>query len=416
MKSGALAEWRNYWPLAIAAAVGNSTTVLHTYSLSAFMEPLEQAFGWSRAQISMGMPFAAAISSSVGILVGILIDRMGPRPIGLAGIAIVCGAFALFGTATGSLANWFLLWCLIGLGGACVKPTIWTSAVASRFDASRGLAIAIVVSGAGVAATIIPPLAAWSIAEFGWRSGYFIIAGAWAIVAIPMLFFFFRGKQDTRSAEEKASGKLAGDSMSGLTFAEGIRSPAFYKLGIAGGLFAFAVIGLIMHFIPVLQDLGLSRMGAAAIAGLVGISSIAGRLGTGFLLDRFRPELIAMIAFLLPVVSALLMLFGSGTLTLSLAAMIVGFSLGSELDVVLYLSTRHLGLRRFGVLFALLLIFLAIGNAVGPVFAGAIYDEFGSYRWFLWSIIPMVVMGALLMGSLGKAPDHEATAEPQPAA
>src|SRR5690606_178919 len=101
-----------------------------------------------------------------------------------------------------------------------------------------------------------------------------------------------------------------------------------------------------------------------------------------------------------------LLLHADSALALSAAALIVGLSLGSELDVVLYLSTRHLGLRRFGVLFALVLIFLAVGNALGPVFAGAVFDEFGSYRWFLWAIIPSVALGALLMGSLGPAPEH----------
>jgi predicted MFS family arabinose efflux permease len=406
MQAGATTEWRKYWPLAIAAAMGNSSTVIHTYSASAFMQPLEEAFGWSRAEISMGMPFAAVVASLMGLLVGTLIDRIGPRPVGLAGIVIVCTAYALLGTATGSLTNWFMLWCLLGIGGAWVKPTIWTSAVASRFDASRGVAIAVVVSGAGVAATIIPPLTAWSIGEFGWRIAFFLIGGLWAAVVLPVLFFFFRGAQDVRGKEERSKGNPAGDAMTGLTLREGIRSAAFYKLGIAGGLFAFAVIGLIMHFIPILQDLGISRMGAAGIAGLVGLSSVAGRLGTGFLLDRFRPERIAMLAVLLPVVAALLLLNGGGVFALSIAALVVGLSLGSELDVVLYLSTRHLGLKRFGILFALMLIFLAIGNALGPVYAGAIYDHFGNYNWFLWTIIPFVVTGAMLMASLGPAPDH----------
>lgn len=411
MRTGAVLEWRKYWTLAIAAALGNSSTVIHTYSLSAFMLPLEEEFGWSRAEISMGMPFAGAVSALMGMVVGMLIDRLGPRPMGLAGIAIICSAYALLGTATGDLGNWFLLWCLIGVGGAWVKPTIWTSAVASRFDASRGLAIAIVVSGAGVAATIIPPLTAWSIGELGWRSAFFLIGGLWAAVVLPILFLFFRGAQDVRGKEERAKGRHAGDAMTGMTFQEGIRSPAFYKLGIAGGLFAFAVIGLIMHFIPVLQDLGISRMGAAGIAGLVGLSSVAGRLGTGFLLDRFQPHRIGMIAFLLPVVSALLLLNSSGVLALSVAALVVGLSLGSELDVVLYLATRHLGLKRFGILFAMMLIFLAVGNALGPVYAGAIYDHFGSYSWFLWTIIPFVVTGAALMGSLGPPPDHGTEAQ-----
>ncbi|MDG2002857.1 MAG: MFS transporter [Novosphingobium sp.] len=413
MQTGATMEWRKFWTLPIAAALGNSSTVLHVYSMSAFMQPLEETFGWTRAQISLGMPFASTVSSLMGIFVGILIDRIGPRPVGLTGILIICSAFALLGTASGGLANWFMLWCLLGVGGAWVKPTIWTSAVASRFDASRGLAIAIVVSGAGVAATIIPPLTTWSIGEFGWRQAFFLMGGLWALVVFPLLFFFFRGAQDVRKKASSEKRKPAGDAMAGLTFKQGIRSPAFYKLGIAGGLFAFAVIGLIMHFIPILQGMGVSRMGAAGIAGLVGISSVIGRLGTGFLLDRFQPHRIAMIAFLLPVVSALLLLNSSGTMALSAAALIVGLSLGSELDVVLYLSTRHLGLKRFGVLFALMLIFLAIGNAIGPVYAGAIYDHFGNYTWFLWTIIPFVIVGAALMGSLGPAPDH---GEPQEAA
>jgi MFS family permease len=406
MQSQAATEWRIYWTLPLVAAIGNSTTVVHTYSMSAFMEPLEQAFGWTRAEISLGMPFASVVTVVTAILVGTLVDRLGPRPIGIAGVAIATCAFGLLGTASGGITNWFLLWCLIGFAGAWISPAIWTSSVSSRFDASRGLAIALVISGSGAAATFLPTLSAWSIAEFGWRNAFFLIAGLWAVVGLPMLFLFFRGSQDVRTGMTSERRAPAGDSLPGLSLAEGMRSPAFYKLGMAGGLFAFAIIGLIVHFIPVLEGQGASRMGAAAIAGLVGVSSVAGRLGTGFLLDRYRPERIAMLAFLFPVVSALLLLNSTGTLALSGAALIVGLSLGSELDVVLFLSTRHLGLRRFGTLFAIMLIFLSAGTALGPVYAGAIYDHFGNYRTFLLTIIPLVITGAVLIGSLGPAPEH----------
>ena len=347
----------------------------------------------------------------MGVAVGLLIDRWGPRRVGMIGVVVMCSAIALLGTATGGLVNWFLLWTLIGIGGAWVKPTVWTSAVASRFDYSRGLAIAIVISGSGVAATILPPLATWLIGSYGWRVGFFGLGGLWALVLVPFVALFFRGAQDDHRKNAGIQHKVAGDSLSGMTFREGIRSGAFYKLGIAGMLFAFAVIGLIVHFIPILQDVGLSRLGAAGIAGLVGISSIVGRLGTGYLLDRFPAQRVAMIAFLMPVVSALLLLNSSGTLSLTVAALVVGISLGSELDVVLYLSTRHFGLRRFGILFALMLIFLSIGTAMGPVVAGAIFDRFDSYTYFLWTMIPCVVTGAILMAALGPAPDHAPVAE-----
>ena len=406
MHAGARHEWRKYWTLAIAAALGNSVTVLHIYSIGPFMEPLQREFAWSRAQISFGLTVAAGCASIMGIGVGMLVDRWGPRRVGLVGVVGICSAYALLGTANGMVPNWLILWALIGMAAAWVNPTIWTSAIASRFDSSRGLAIAVTISGSGVAAAVIPVLATWLIANYGWRSAFFGMGALWALILLPFLALFFHGKQDRRASKPAAGQVLASDLLTGLTLAEGLRSPAFYKLAIAGMVFAFAIIGLIVHFVPILHDLGLNRLTAASIAGLVGLSSIAGRLGTGFLIDRFRADRVAMFAFLLPVVSASLLLSGGGPVVLAIAALVVGLSLGSELDVILYLATRHLGLKRFGVLFALMLIALSLGTALGPVCAGALFDHFGTYWQFILTIFPLVIFGSVLVGSLGPYPDH----------
>ncbi|GGC13220.1 MFS transporter [Novosphingobium endophyticum] len=405
MQTGAR-EWRNYWTLPLAAALGNSASVLHIYSIGPFMASLESEFGWSRAQISVGLTIAGAITAIGGIGTGILLDRFGPRRVGIIGAAALCALYALLGTATGSILNWILLWALIGIAAAGVTPTIWTSAVASRFDASRGLAIALTISGSGIAATIIPVIAAWIIGGYGWRAGFFGLAGIWALALLPMLMLFFYGRQDQRKGPSSSAEVHAGGSLPGLTLREGLRSAAFYKLGVAAMLFSFGVIGLIVHLVPVLQDRGLDRLGAASVAGLVGLSSIAGRLGTGFLLDRFRASRVGMAAFLLPTISTLLLLIGDGTFALAVAALVLGLSLGSELDVVLYFATRYFGLKRFGVLFATMAIGMAIGTSLGPVSAGAVYDVFGSYNNFLLLIFPIVILGSALIATLGPYPDH----------
>jgi MFS family permease len=405
MQTGAR-EWRNYWTLPLAAALGNSASVLHIYSIGPFMAPLESAFGWSRAQISLGLTIAGAITALGAIGTGMLLDRFGPRRVGVIGAAAMCASYALLGTATGSVLNWFLLWGLIGIAAAGVAPTVWTSAVASRFDASRGLAIALTISGSGVAAAIIPVIAAWLIGGYGWRAGFFGLAGIWALALLPMLILFFYGKQDRRKDATASVAAQASGPLTGLTLSEGLRSASFYKLGIAAMLFSFAVIGLIVHFVPVLQDRGLDTLTAASIAGLVGLSSIAGRLGTGFLLDRFRANRVGMVAFLLPVASALLLLTSQGPVSLAVAAVCLGFSLGSELDIVLYLATRYFGLKRFGLLFATMALGMAVGTTLGPLSAGAAYDLFGSYDNFLLLVFPLVIVGSALIGSLGPYPDH----------
>jgi len=61
--SAAAAEWRAYWPLPFAAAAGAATAAVHTYSLGVFMRPLQAAFGWGRADISLGLSIAVIISA-----------------------------------------------------------------------------------------------------------------------------------------------------------------------------------------------------------------------------------------------------------------------------------------------------------------------------------------------------------------
>jgi MFS family permease len=408
MRAGAGEEWRRYWPVVLAAALGHSTTTLAVYSIGPFVVPLQQEFGWSRAEIALG----ATISHSVGwiftLSVGLLIDRWGPRRVGLTGMVMLCSAYALFSTVTSNIWTWHLLWLLLAFCSAWIQPTIWSGAVSTRFDVSRGLAIALTVSGAGIGAAVLPYLATYLIAEYGWRAGFVGIPLIWAAVALPVIFLFFRGAQDTKAARAaRAARQNAGDILPGLSLAEGLRSPVLYKMGLAGLLFHFSAVGLISQFVPILESLDVQRMTAAKIAGLIGLSSIAGRLVTGLLLDRYRADKVAMGALFLPAFAAALVLNSHDTTSLSCAALLLGLSLGSEFDCLMYLATRHLGLKRFGMMFAVMLVFLSAGAATGPLAAGAIYDHTQSYRLYIWLLFPVVTVASLLIGFLGPYPTLE---------
>jgi MFS family permease len=183
-------------------------------------------------------------------------------------------------------------------------------------------------------------------------------------------------------------------------------------MALAGMLFHFSAVGLITQFVPVLESLSVQRMASASIAGLIGVTSIAGRLVTGLLLDRFRADKVAMGALFLPAFAAALILNSHGMASLSVAAMFLGLSLGSEFDCLMYLASRHLGLKRFGMMFAVMLVFLSLGAATGPLAAGAIFDHTGSYHLYIWLLFPVVTVASLLIGFLGPYPQHvESSAE-----
>ena len=404
LQSSAITEWRNYWYLPVTAALGYATAVMYVYSMGPFIEPIQKEFGWSRAQISSGITIAAFFSAIFCIPIGMLVDRIGPRRVGLFGVVMMCGSVALLGTATGDKTNWVILWSILAFSTLWVQATVWTSAVNSRFVKSRGVALAITLSGASFSAAIFPIIATWLIAEFNWRTAYMALSGVWLVIVFPLMLLGFRGANDKQAMQRTSAAEAAKDLV-GLSISEGIRSSALYKLIMVGGFFSFTAIGVVVHFVPILKDSGAEPLAAAGVAALVGIFSIVGRVGTGFLLDKFAGHLVGGISCLMPIIaSALLLLDGTNPINQSLAACLFGLTLGSEVDVIAYLAARYFGLKNFGALYGAMVMSLSLGVAFGPLGAGAMFDHYGSYESFLILVAVLMGISSLALFSLYKTP------------
>ncbi|GAA2561031.1 MFS transporter [Mycolicibacterium diernhoferi] len=406
----ALTEWRRYGTVPVAAALGYSLGVIHVYSLGVFMAPLQEEFGWSRAQASVGLTIVGGAAAVAALPIGLMVDRMGPRRVGLIGTVLMATAFGLFSTASGTMANWILLWSVLAFASFWVQTTVWTSAVASRFETSRGLAFAVTLSGGSLGAALFPALATAFIGEWGWRGAFAGLGAAWGALVVLAVALFFRGAQDRKSAPAAVAADPAPVELAGVTLREGLRSVTFYRLLLAAGLFAFTTLGVVVHLVPILRDAGTEPLAAAGTAALVGVFSIVGRLGVGLLLDRFSGRVVGACAYLVPIVgAALLLLDGTNPVSQTIAAALFGLTLGAEVDVIAYLAARYFGLRNFGGLFGGLVAALSLGTAFGPLAAGLSFDRFGGYSEFL--VLTMVLMGISSAALAGLRP---APVWPQP--
>jgi len=398
--SGASAEWRKYFMLPVAAGLGYATSVIHIYGLGPYIQPLTAEFGWTRTQATAGLTIATLIQAVCSVPIGMLVDRMGPRLLGVIGALLTVAAFALMSTATGEPANWYMLWAVMALATLPIQATIWTSAVASRFEASRGLAFAVTLCGAAVAASLFPYLATRLIAEVGWRTAFIAQAGIWVVCTWPVIFLCFRGAHDTREAKQ-AQAKASRPALAGAGFLEGLRSSIYLRLLLASLLFTFTIIALVVHFVPILTSYGLSALEAAEVAALIGLASIFGRLGTGMMLDRFPASFVGAGVFMLPVLGCAVLIATGGSPAGAMgAAVLIGLTLGAEVDVIVYLTTRHFGLKSFGALYGGLLAALSIGTALGPLGAARIFDTYGNYGPFLWVTIAFMAASSLALVSL----------------
>ncbi len=400
--AGAGAEWRRYWPLPVVGALGMASSGLTTHAMGPFMVPLQAEFGWTRAEISSGLTVCSLGSVLFLSLLGVLIDRWGARRVGLIGVLVMPAAFALLGTATGTLTNWLLLWCGMAFGALWVSGTTWTSAVASRFDAGRGMAVAVTISGGALSLVIFPPLATILMQSFGWRQTCFIMGAIVAPILFLLVYFFFRDARTDVLPAGEAAPPLA---VTGIGLAEAVRMRALYALMLAGAAFTFAIIGTVIHIVPMMISLGDTPVTAAWIASVAGFASIAGRLATGALLDRFPGYLVGAFAYFLPIAACLLLLTAGTSITAQVAAaVIIGLTMGAELDVITYLATRYFGMRHIGTMLGVIMSATSAGLAVGPLAAGAIFDHFGGYAPFLMLTIALMLVSGFALLSLRRTP------------
>lgn len=388
----------------LAATAGTTFPIVHLYSTGVMLPALEAEFGWTRAEISSGPAIVSVVIVLLAPFVGILVDRVGPRAVGLVGGALFCLSIALLGIASQSLTVWWLLWALISIGAVAINPSVWAAGVSRSFQASRGLALAVALTGTGLGAVLVPIVASGLLEAFGWRQAYHFLGAGWALATLPLIFLAFRVPRKLDAPDRADRTGFAPDVAI-------LISKRFAMLATAATAVTFAGNGIVINLVPLLIDRGIGTMDAAAVAGVAGIGSIVGRLSGGLLLDRINAGVVAALSagFLCLGVLLLFLLPGSpGQLVVAVA--ILGLAVGVEFDAVAYLASRHFALETFGLVFGTITGLLALTGGLAPLATNAIFDATGSYSAALFLSAPLAVCAAALFLLLGPYPVSTASA------
>ncbi len=416
-------EWRAHWPIAVAAMMGYAMIALPTLVLGLVMQPLESEFGWSRSLVTLSMTVIAVVTTPLSPVAGALADRFGARKVAVPCLAANGLAFAGLALMTGASWLWIAAWAAYGFTQLGIRSMIWTSAISGAFTASRGLAIAVVMGGVAVAQTIVPPLTRWLTDEHGWRSAFAVIGLGWggAAFALGLLFFF-----DLRKRVAKAEpGEAIAASAGGYAPGQALRDPRMLRVAFAIMLQSLIVSAYMVHIVPLLGELGMSRAQAAAIAGSVGFAGFAGQLVTGSLADRWRGSWLPVTSFLLPGFGYLLLWYGTGSIALiTLGVLIAGYASGATMNMAAYLSSRYAGVRHFGAIFGLISAAMGLTAGTSPLLLAQLYDATGSYASFIVFSIFAAGLAALAVFRLGPYPEfapvqagesHAVQGDPAPA-
>lgn len=403
-------EFRRHWRTLAAAAAGFSFTAVITSGTGLFIGPISAEFGWSRALASSGVSITAALTFLFSPLFGVFIDKWGVRRMAIPGLIMMAVVISSLSQLTGAVWQWFAVWTLYSVATLMTKSTVWTASANSTFDAGRGMALALVMSGSAVAQAFTPMIAEYLIRMHGWRMAFVWLAVGWGTVAVVLCFLWLRdgyeiSRQQRREKGQADRGGVLLD-VPGLTVSQALREPALWRIAISTFVIMTVTIGLVVHQVPILTEAGFSRATAALYAVPAGLAGIAGKIVTGWLLDRFAARWVGGLTMAATSLTFLLLLLPDApTWAVIAALMINGYAGGTKLQLVGYLTAAYSGMRQFGAIFGLMASVIAGGSGLGPVLGGWIYDVWHSYEPGLWVGFVLMLLSSFLLLGLGPYPD-----------
>lgn len=398
---------RHRFMVVVVSMVGMSTgPAQYAFgSLALFIGPLSAEFGWDRSQISLAATIFTLSLLFFLPIAGRIADSIGTKRLLMPSMLIVGVLLAAIPTFVTSTWHLWLVFGLIGSLGAGANALPYMRTVSAWFDRRRGLAIGLTLAGAGLGYTYVPPLLRHLIDQFDWRAGYYVLAALTILVALPLVAVFFQEAPQEKALRDNSRKTIAGDVAVALTRNQSLQSRTFWILFLVFGLLSFSLYGLMIHSVSMLQDRGMTPTDAALGASTIGITITLARVVTGYLCDRVFAPRVAIVAFALSTIGIMILASGAIDLAAYFALVLVGFSIGAEIDMMTYLTTRYFGIRHFGEIYGILFASLLIGTSLGPLLFGWEFDATGSYRRILWIAAGVTGAASLLCLALPPYPN-----------
>jgi MFS family permease len=399
MPQGAIfaSRWWIVFGATAAMLVAQGPVILYTLGL--FIKPLNLEFGWDRASISAAGGIAAISSAITVPFVGSMMDRWGVRTVLLPIVVLCAASVALIALTPKSIVAFMLFFAITGVLGAGQGPLGYAKTVAAWFDDRRGLALGITMSGIGLGAALVPQYTQFLIGNFGWRIAYLGLGLLTLIVAFPAVLLFIREPAKAKTVADEHAQSLASENRPrDLEVREVLGGRRFWLIASALLLVSTVTQGMVVHTVPLLTDKGYSPEAAATLMIAVGLSTMVGRLLSGYLVDRIFAPFVAAFFFLLPCVGIYLL---DSTISPVAGIITIGLASGTEIDMIGFLTSRYFGMKRFGQLYGYLFASFVVGSAIGPSIMGLAFVRLHSYEPALWAFGALMVVASAAILSLG---------------
>jgi len=363
-------------------------------TFSVFFVALIDQFHWGRAEAAAALSIAMVAYMVMAPVVGILVDRIGPRKVMLPGIALT-GLGLLLCTQIETLTQFYVFYGVVaGIGIPCLSIAPFTVILAHWFERKRGTANGLASVGMGMSSPLFVPLFQYIISLWGWRSAFFIFSLLVFAIPLPLNAIFLKHRPeeigllpDGDSVDDKPEEAQFHPSASSLK-EQGVKdlmkTGRFWSVMLFPALIVFGIYIVIVHHVRYLVDLGVSKMWAASIFAAMGAISAGFRFFWGWFSDRIGREItytLGGICFSLGILSLLVFQYIPSPFLLYLFAFFFGAGWGSTAPMFMSIAGDLYKGKNFGLIYGMVEGNIGIGAAVGTWVGGYIFDQTQNYFW-----------------------------------
>jgi MFS family permease len=386
-----------------ASCFGIQAVGIGTYfSYGVLFNPLISEFGWSRASVAGASSVAFLLMGFLGMGVGRLNDRIGPRKL-MTLTGIFFGLGYLLMSRLDEIWQLYLFFGIVfGIGLSSIDVIALTT-VARWFAKKRGFVTGIIKVGTGAGQMTIPFLASILIIRYGWRNACIISGVAVLAILVSIAQLMIRDPSLMGLSPDGDVQGSAGSSLlvaEGLSLREALRTGQFWTLCAAFSAIVFCLMIVMVHIVPLAHDIGVSPTRAAGILSTIGGVSMAGRFICGLAIDRIGSKRVMIFCFILLVAALLWLQIAKALWMLYFFAVIYGVAHGGFFTTFSPVIAEFFGIKSHGALFGIAMFNGTFGGAIGPFLAGYIFDVTAGYGVAIWICTLVAALGFVLISLL----------------
>lgn len=408
---------RSLHPAWIAAGITFLTLVATAGFRSApsvLIVPLETAFGWSRAQISLAVSVNVLLYGFTAPFAAALMERFGIRRVVMTALTVIgSGAAAtVFMTEPWHLV---LLWgVVVGVGTGSMALVFAASVVNRWFVQRRGLVMGLLTAATASGQLVFLPGLSILAMNVGWRSVSVTVA-AGAFVMVPVIWLFLRerpadaGRLPYGAAPDwqpPVRSEVNAARLALQTLRDAAKVRDFWY--VAGSFFVcgLSTSGLIgTHFIPAAHDHGMAEVAAAGLLALVGVFDVVGTIFSGWLTDRYDARRLLFFYYLLRGISLFLLpwvLFSTVQPSTLVFVVFYGLDWVATVPPTVLLCRRILGPGHATVVYGWVFAAHQVGGSIAALGAALLRVQFGDYALAFYTSGLLCVVTAYFVLQIAK--------------